>query len=236
MSSITKRANKISPSLTLEITAKAKKMKAEGISVIGFGAGEPDFNTPDYIIEAAKKALDEGFTKYTPSSGMPKLKEVICEKLKKDNNLEYKPSQIIVSSGAKHSIFNAMQALIEEGDEVIIPAPFWLTYPEVVKMCDGTCVYVQADINNDYKATAEQIKAAITPKTKMLVLNSPSNPTGAVYNKEELEAIAKVVVESGIYVLSDEIYEKLVYDGVKHYSIASFGEDIKAKTILINGV
>jgi len=236
MSIITKRAKKISPSLTLEITAKAKKMKAEGISVIGFGAGEPDFNTPDYIIAAAKKALDEGFTKYTPSSGMPKLKQVICEKLKKDNGLDYSPSQIIVSSGAKHSIFNAMQALIEEGDEVIIPAPFWLTYPEVVKMCDGTCVYVHSSKDNDYKVTAEQIKAAITPKTKLLILNSPSNPTGAVYSKDELEAIAKVVVESNIYVLADEIYEKLVYDGAKHYSIASFNEAIKDRTILINGV
>ncbi|MFA6867538.1 MAG: pyridoxal phosphate-dependent aminotransferase [Clostridia bacterium] len=233
---LSQKAACITPSLTLAITAKAKKMKSEGISIIGFGAGEPDFNTPAYIIDAAKKALDVGFTKYTPSSGMPKLKEVICEKFKKDNGLIYSPSQIIVSSGAKHSIFNVMQALIEEGDEVIIPAPYWLTYPEVVKMCDGTCVFVHADISNDYKATAEQIKAAITPKTKLLILNSPSNPTGAVYNKEELEAIAKVVVESGIYVLSDEIYEKLVYDGAVHYSIASLGEDIKARTIVINGV
>ena len=179
--SITKRAACISPSLTLEITAKAKKMKAEGISVIGFGAGEPDFNTPDYINEAAKKAIDGGFTKYTPSSGMPELKKAVCEKLKKDNGLEYEPSQIIISNGAKHSLFNIMQAIIEEGDEVIIPAPYWLSYPELVKVCGGTCKFVYASIKQGFKITPETLAQAIGPKTKAVIINSPGNPTGAVY-------------------------------------------------------
>lgn len=233
--SITKRAKKISPSLTLAITAKAKKMQAEGVSVIGFGAGEPDFNTPNYIVEAAKAALDAGFTKYTPSSGMPKLRQAICDKLKKDNNLDYSPSQIIVSSGAKHSIYNAVLTLIEEGDEVIIPSPYWLTYPEVVKMCGGECVFVKGDENNSYKVSAKALRAAVTPRTKMLILNSPSNPTGAVYTKAELEEIAKLAVEKDFYVLSDEIYEKLTY-GEPHFSIAALGDDIKSKTIVINGM
>ena len=209
--SITRRISSISPSLTLAITAKAKAMKAEGKSIIGFGAGEPDFNTPQHIIDAAKAALDKGFTKYTPSSGLLELRKKIAQKFKEDNNLDYEPSQIIVSSGAKHSIFNAMFALLEEGDEVIIPAPYWLTYPELVKVCG-------------------------TPKTKLLVFNSPSNPTGAVYTEEEIRAIGKVVEEAGIYVLSDEIYSKLIYDGVKHFSIAAASEKLKERTVVVNGV
>ncbi len=234
--SITKRAACISPSLTLEITAKAKKMKAEGISVIGFGAGEPDFNTPDYINEAAKKAIDGGFTKYTPSSGMPELKKAVCEKLKKDNGLEYEPSQIIISNGAKHSLFNIMQAIIEEGDEVIIPAPYWLSYPELVKVCGGTCKFVYASIKQGFKITPETLAQAIGPKTKAVIINSPGNPTGAVYSKSELYALAEVLEKSGVYVIADEIYEKLVYGGAEHVSIATYSDKLKEKTIVVNGM
>ncbi len=233
--SITKRALCVSPSLTLAITAKAKKMKAEGINVIGFGAGEPDFNTPDFIIDAAKDALDKGKTKYTPSSGLPELKKAICRKLKEDNGLDYLPSQIIVSNGAKHSLFNAIQAIIEEGDEVIIPAPYWLSYPELVKMSGGIPVFVDcSDIG--FKINAERLEKAITAKTKLLILNSPSNPTGAVYSKEELYALAAVIEKTGIYVLSDEIYEKLVYGGAQHYSIAAYSDKLYSKTVLVNGM
>ena len=217
---ITKRISSISPSLTLAITAKAKAMKAEGKSVIGFGAGEPDFNTPQHIIDAAKKALDEGCTKYTPSSGLPALRRKIADKFLSEQGLSYEPSQIVVSSGAKHSIFNAMFALIEEGDEVIIPAPYWLTYPEVVKVCGGKSVFVAGHKENHFKVTPEDIRKAITPKTKMLIFNSPSNPTGSVYTEEEIRAIGAVVEEAGIWVLSDEIYSKLIYDGVRHFSMA----------------
>ncbi|RXZ62083.1 pyridoxal phosphate-dependent aminotransferase [Candidatus Borkfalkia ceftriaxoniphila] len=234
--SITRRISSISPSLTLAITAKAKAMKAEGKSIIGFGAGEPDFNTPQHIIDAAKAALDKGFTKYTPSSGLLELRKKIAQKFKEDNNLDYEPSQIIVSSGAKHSIFNAMFALLEEGDEVIIPAPYWLTYPELVKVCGGVSVFVEGRKDNHFKVSPEDIKKAITPKTKLLVFNSPSNPTGAVYTEEEIRAIGKVVEEAGIYVLSDEIYSKLIYDGVKHFSIAAASEKLKERTVVVNGV
>ena len=234
--STTKRISSISPSLTLAITAKAKAMKAEGKSVIGFGAGEPDFNTPQHIIDAAKDALDKGFTKYTPSSGLPALRKKIAENFKEEQGLDYEPSQIIVSSGAKHSIFNAMFALIEEGDEVIIPAPYWLTYPEVVKVCGGTSVFVEGRKENHFKISPEDLRKAITPKTKMLIFNSPSNPTGAVYTEEEIRALGKVAEDAGIWVLSDEIYSKLIYDGVKHFSMASVSEKLKEKTVIINGV
>ncbi len=233
---IAKRMSAISPSLTLAISAKAKAMKAAGESVVSFSVGEPDFNTPDHIIAAAKKALDEGQTKYTPSSGLLPLRRAICEKLSKDNGLEYEPSQIIVSNGAKHSIFNACYALLDEGDEVIIPAPYWLTYPEVVKVCGGVPKYLQCKKQNKYKFSAEELKGAITPKTKMLIFNSPSNPTGAVYNEEEVRAIAKVCEEAGIFVLADEIYEKLCYNGVKPFSIAKCSEKMKELTITVNGV
>ena len=236
MEAISKKVRDIAPSLTLEITAKAKKMKAEGISVIGFGAGEPDFNTPDYIIEAAKKALDIGFTKYTPASGMQELKVACANKFKVDNGLDYDPSQIVISSGAKASLFHAISAIINDGDEVIIPSPYWLTYPELVALAGGKCVYVKANIDNGYKVTASQIKDAITKNTKCLILNSPNNPTGAVYSEAEIKEIAKVVEETGIYVISDEIYEKLVYSGEKHYSIASYSDFVKDHTIVINGV
>ncbi len=233
---VASRMNAISPSLTLAISAKAKAMKAAGESVVSFGVGEPDFNTPAHIIDSAKLALDNGQTKYTPSSGLLPLRKAICEKLQKDNGLSYEPSQIIVSNGAKHSIFNTCYAVLEEGDEVIIPAPYWLTYPEVVKVCGGVPVYIECTRENKFKFTIEQLKAAITPKTKMLIFNSPSNPTGAVYTEEEVRAIAKVCEEAEILVLSDEIYEKLCYNGVKPFSIAACSDKMKELTITVNGV
>ena len=235
-SRIANRMNAISPSLTLAISAKAKAMKQAGENVISFGVGEPDFNTPQHIIEAAKVALDNGQTKYTPSSGMLSLRKAICEKFEKDNGLSYEPSQIIVSNGAKHSIFNACYAILEEGDEVIIPEPYWLTYPEVVKVCGATPKYLPCKKENKYKFSAEELKAAITPNTKMLIFNSPSNPTGAVYGEEEVRAIAKVCEEAEIFVLADEIYEKLCYNGVKPFSIAKCSEKMKDLTITVNGV
>lgn len=235
-SRIAQRMTTISPSLTLAISAKAKAMKQAGESVVSFGVGEPDFNTPAHIIEAAKVALDAGHTKYTPSSGLLPLRKAICEKFKTDNGLEYEPSQIVVSNGAKHSIFNACYALLDEGDEVIIPAPYWLTYPEVVKVCGGEPKYLYCKKENKYKFTAEELKAAITPKTKMLIFNSPSNPTGAVYTEEEVRAIAKVCEEAEIFVLADEIYEKLCYNGVKPFSIAKASEKMKELTVTVNGV
>ena len=233
---IAKRMTTIAPSLTLAISAKAKAMKQAGESVVSFGVGEPDFNTPQHIIDAAKIALDNGHTKYTPSSGLLPLRKAICEKFEKDNGLSYEPSQIIVSNGAKHSIFNACYALLDEGDEVIIPAPYWLTYPEVVKVCGGVPVYINCKKENRYKFSAEDLKAAITPKTKMLIFNSPSNPTGAVYSEEEVRAIAAVCEEANIFVLADEIYEKLCYNGVKPFSIAKCSEKMQDLTITVNGV
>lgn len=232
--SLAKRAGMVSASLTLAITSKAKKMKEEGIDVVGFGAGEPDFNTPSFIIDAAKQALDKGMTKYTPNSGTPLIKKAICDKFLKDNGLNYKPSQIVVSNGAKHSLYNAMLALVDEGDEVIIPAPFWLTYPELVKLCGGVPVIVETKKENGLKITPEQLKAAISPKTKVFILNSPNNPTGAVYSKEEIIALAKVIEETDIYVISDEIYEKIVY-GAEHYSIAAYSPKLYKQTIVVNG-
>lgn len=232
----TKRVKEIAPSLTLEITAKAKKMKAEGVSIIGFTAGEPDFNTPEYIINSAKKALDIGFTKYTPASGMQELKEAICEKLKKDNNLEYTPQQIVISTGAKSSLYHAICSIVEDGDEVIIPSPYWLTYPELVKLAGGKCVYVQTKKENGYKITAEELKNAITDKTTCIILNSPNNPTGALYTKQELSEIAKVVEEKQINVVSDEIYEKLVYGQQEFYSIAQYSDYLKEHTVVVNGM
>ena len=224
---IASRISSIAPSLTLAITAKAKAMKAAGESVVSFGAGEPDFNTA---------ALDRGCTKYTPSSGLMPLRKAIAEKLRRDNGLDYEPSQIIVSNGAKHSIFNACFALLEEGDEVIIPAPYWLTYPEVVKVCGGVPVYIEGKKENQFKFTAEDLERAITDKTKLLIFNSPSNPTGAVYTEPEVRAIAEVCERKGIFVLSDEIYEKLCYGGVKPFSIAACSEKMKELTVTVNGL
>lgn len=233
---VANRMSAISPSLTLAISAKAKAMKSAGEDVVSFGVGEPDFNTPGHIIDAAKKALDDGHTKYTPSSGLLPLRKAICEKFERENGLTYEPSQIIVSNGAKHSIFNACYALLDEGDEVIVPKPYWLTYPEVVKVCGGVPVYLDCKKENKYKFTAEELKKAITPKTKMLIFNSPSNPTGAVYGEKEVREIAKVCEEAGIFVLADEIYEKLCYNGVKPFSIAKCSEKMKELTVVINGV
>ena len=211
-------------------------MKAEGIDVVGFGAGEPDFNTPEYITNAAKHALDIGFTKYTPAAGMPELKEAICKKFLKDNGLSYEPSQIVVSTGAKSSLFHAICAMVDESDEVILPSPYWLTYPELVKLAGGKTVFIKTTANDGYKMTAEELSAAVTDKTKLLILNSPNNPTGAVYSVKELSAIAKVCEEKGLYVISDEIYEKLVYGGEKHVSIAALSPYMKEHTVVVNGM
>lgn len=232
---VSSKVANISPSLTLAISAKAKAMKAEGQDVITFGVGEPDFNTPSNINQAAKDAIDKGYTKYTPSSGLPRLRQDICKKFKEENGLDYAPSQIIVSSGAKHSIFNALFAILEDGDEVIIPSPYWLTYPEVVKVCGAKPVYITATKEAGYKITPKQLEKAITEKTKCLIFNSPSNPTGAVYTEEEIRALAKVLEDKEIYVLSDEIYEKLIYGDIKHFSMAAIPE-MKDKVIVINGV
>lgn len=233
---LTKRITCVAPSLTLAITAKAKALKAAGEDVISFGVGEPDFSTPEHIAAAAKRAIDEGKTKYTPSSGLPALKEAICKKLREENGLDYRPEQIVVSNGAKHSVFNVCYALLEEGDEAIIPAPYWLTYPEAVKLCGAVPVAVYGAAENGFKITAEQLEDAITPKTKLLIFNSPCNPTGAVYSEKEIREIAAVCLKHGIFVLSDEIYEKLVYDGEKHFSFAAVSEETKDLTITVNGL
>lgn len=232
---IARRAKQISPSLTLEITARAKKMKADNIPVVSFAAGEPDFNTPDYIIQAGHKALELGMTKYTPASGTAELKAAICEKLKNDNALEYLPSQIVVSNGGKHSLFNAFMAVLEVGDEVIIPAPYWLSYPEIVKMAGGVPVYVQTKPENNFKITAVELENAVTDKTKAFILNNPNNPTGAVYTRSELNALASVIEKHEIYVVSDEIYEKLNYEH-RHHSIAAYSDILKDRTIVVNGM
>ena len=236
MIKVSKRVSAIAPSMTLAISAKANELKAAGERVINFGVGEPDFNTPDHIIAAAKDALDKGYTKYVAAAGLPALKKAVCKKLKEDNGLEYNPSQIIISNGAKHSIFNAIFATIEDGDEVIIPSPYWLTYPEVIKSCGGVPVYVKTTREKGYKMTAKDFEAAVTPKTKMLIFNTPSNPTGAVYSEKEIKEIAAVCERHDILVLSDEIYEKLIYGDMKHYSIAAVSEKMKELTIVINGV
>lgn len=223
----------IVPSVTLKITALVKQMRKEGRDVIGFGAGEPDFETPRNIIDAAKKALDEGYTRYTPASGVIELREAVAQRLEEKYALKYAPEDIVISNGAKHSLFNAFAALLNPGDEVIIPSPYWVTYPELVAMSDGVPVFIET--NGSFKATAEQIKAAITKKTKALILNSPSNPCGSVYTRDELSAIADVAVDAGMAVISDEIYDELIYD-TEHISIASLGRQIKDLTVLVNGL
>ena len=222
--------------MTLAMSAKAAELKAAGENVISFGVGEPDFITPAHIIQAAKDALDAGHTKYVAAAGLPALKKAVCKKFKNDNGLDYDPSQIIISNGAKHSIFNAVFATIDPGDEVIIPAPYWLTYPEVVKCCGGVPVYVTSTRESGFKVTAEQLEAAVTPKTKMLIFNSPCNPTGVVYTEEEIRKIAAVCEKHDILVLADEIYEKLIYGGQKHFSIGSVSPKMKELTITVNGV
>lgn len=233
---LSRKAQAVKPSSTLAITAKAKEMRANGIDVVGFGAGEPDFNTPDNVCDAAIKAIQEGFTKYTPASGTNELKEAISRKFKTFNKLDYTPEQIVISNGGKHSLTNIFSAILNPGDEVIILAPFWLSYPEMVKMADGVPVFVYGTKENGYKVTAEQIAAACTDKTKAVIINTPSNPTGMIYNREELQAIADVVVEKDIYAVSDEMYEHLIYGGEEHVSIASLGEEIYKRTITCSGL
>lgn len=233
--SISKKASGISPSLTLEISAMATEMKSKGIDIIGFGVGEPDFETPQNIKDAAIEAINKGLTRYTPATGTVELRQAICNKLKNENGLDYKPSNIVVSSGAKQSLYNAFAAILNPGDEVIVASPYWVSYPEAIKLADGVPVFVDVEEVNSFKYSIEDLKSSITEKTKAIVLNSPANPTGAVYTKEELNEIANFAVENKIYVVSDEIYEKLIYDG-NHISIASLGEQIKNQTIVINGV
>ncbi|ARI77280.1 pyridoxal phosphate-dependent aminotransferase [Halobacillus mangrovi] len=230
------RVQSLTPSSTLAITAKAKALKAEGHDVIGLGAGEPDFNTPSFILEAAKRAMDEGKTKYTPAGGIPELKNAITAKLKRDQELTYTNEQIIVTTGAKHALFTLFQVLLNEGDEVIVPAPYWVSYPEQIKLAQGKPVIVTADESNDFKVTPEQLKQSITPKTKAVIINSPSNPTGMMYSKEELEAIGQVCLENDVLIVSDEIYEKLIYTDENHVSIAQISEELYDQTVIINGV
>jgi aspartate aminotransferase len=232
---ISARAAQLSPSLTLSIDSKAKAMKAEGIDVCGFGAGEPDFDTPEHIKQAAIVALEGGFTKYTPSAGLPELRQAISEKLEADNQLSYRPSQVVVSSGAKHSCYNAILATCQPGDEVLIPSPYWVSYPDMVRLAGAEPVIVQTSERNGWKMRASDFENAMTPRTKMVILNSPGNPTGAVYTREELEGIVEVAAEEDIYILSDEIYEKLVYDDAKHVSIASLSKEAYDLTITVNG-
>nr|WP_041623002.1 pyridoxal phosphate-dependent aminotransferase [Oscillatoria nigro-viridis] len=229
------RVGEVSPSITLAIAAKAKAMKAEGIDVCSLSTGEPDFDTPEHVKAAAKQALDEGKTKYGPVTGEPQLKAAIARKLRSDNNLNYQPENIIVTNGGKHSLYNLMMALIDPGDEVIIPAPYWLSYPEMVKLASGSPVIVRTDASTGYKITPEQLSRAITPKTKLFVLNSPSNPTGMVYTPAEIKALAEVIVDRDILVVADEIYEKIIYDGAQHVSIGSLGKEIFDRTLISSG-
>ena len=233
---LSKKAQAVKPSSTLAITAKAKAMQADGIDVVGFGAGEPDFNTPENVCEAAIKAIHNGFTKYTDAAGTNDLKEAISKKFKDFNGLDYKPNQIVISNGGKHSLSNIFDAILNPNDEVIIPAPFWLSYPEMVKLSDGVPVIIYGEKDHGYKITAEQLEQAITDKTKAFVLNSPSNPTGMVYTKEELQALADVIVKNNIYVIADEMYEYLIYGSEKHVSIASLNDEIYARTITCSGL
>ena len=233
---LSKKAIRINPSITLAITSKAKELKSAGIDVVSFGAGEPDFNTPDNIINEAIRAMQEGKTKYTPTSGVLELREAICDKFKNDNGLEYSPNQIIVSTGAKQSLANAFMAILNPGDEVIIPVPYWVSYPELVSLADGKPVYVQTGEECNYKYTIEALEAVVTDKTKAIVLNSPNNPTGTIYSKEELVEIAEFASKHDLIIVSDEIYEKLIYDNNKHISIASLSEDAFNRTIVINGL
>src|SRR6478735_114361 len=230
---ISRRAASLSPSLTLAIDSKAKQMKADGQDVVGFGAGEPDFDTPKHIKDAAIKALNDGFTKYTPSSGIPELRQAIADKFKRENGLSYKPSQVIVSCGGKHSCYNVILATCEQRDEVIIPSPYWLSYPEMVKLASATPVILPTSDKTEFKVTPEQLRAAITPRTRLFLLNSPSNPTGSVYTPEEIKALGDICVELGVLIMSDEIYEQLLYDGAVHKSVASFSPEHQAHTVVV---
>lgn len=235
MDFIAKNVAALTPSMTLAITAEAKKLKKMGVDVLGFGAGEPDFNTPKHIVEAAVKALHDGQTRYTESNGLLELREALAAKLLIDNGLQYEPSQISVNCGAKHSCYNAILAVCNPGDEIIIPAPYWTSYPEMVTLAGGTPVIVETKVENNWKMTPEEFENNISPMTKMVIINSPGNPTGSVYSKEELAKLAEIAVSEGIVILSDEIYEKLVYGESKHVSIASISKEVADHTITVNG-
>lgn len=233
---ISKRAQSIKPSPTLAIDAKAKAMKAQGLDVINFGVGEPDFDTPDNVKHAAIKAIEQGFTKYTAAGGIDPLKDAVIEKFKKDNDLNYDRSQVLISVGAKHSLYNIAQALYDPGDEVIIPSPYWVSYPPQVTLNDGVPVIVRTEEKDNFMLDPKALEAAVTSKTKALILNYPSNPTGQTYDRKTLEAIAEIAVKHNFYIIADEVYEKLLYDGIKHVSIASFGKEVFDRTITVNAV
>ena len=233
---ISRRAEAVPASATIAVTARAQQLKAQGVDVVGFGAGEPDFDTPDYIKQAAIKALNEGRTKYTPAAGLPRLKAVIADKLKKENHLDYSPDQVIINIGGKHSVYLAMQALLDAGDEVILPAPYWVTYPEAVKLAGGVAKVITTDKANSYKITPQQLAGAVTDRTVMLILNSPNNPGGFTYTPKQLSALAEVLEGTAVCVLSDEIYEKLIYGRTRFVSFASLSKDAFARTLTLNGL
>lgn len=236
MKDLASRVSSIKPSMTLAISAKAKELRAQGVDVVGFGAGEPDFDTPQNIKDAAIQALEAGFTKYTPASGTMELKQAVCDKMKKDNGLDYKPTQVLISCGAKHSLYNIAEALYDPGDEVIIPAPYWVSYPDQVLLQDAVPCIVETREEENFRLSADLLRKNITKKTKALILNSPSNPTGCGYTLRDLKEIAEIIVEHDLYVISDEIYEKLVYGNFEFHSIAEVGEEIKKRTLVVNGV
>jgi len=236
MRGLSSRVKKVKPSPTLAITARARAMKAEGVDVISFAAGEPDFDTPEHVKEGAIRALKEGFTKYTPSSGIPELKEAICEKLERENGLSYTPQEVIVTCGGKQALYNLAMALFEEGDEVIIPAPYWVSYPAMVLLAGAEPVILETEESEGFRITPEALRSAITPRTKALILNTPSNPSGTAYTKDELEGIAEVALEHDLWIISDEVYEHIVFDGFKHLSIATLSPEIKERTIVVNAL
>ena len=236
MKELSQIASQVQASSTMAIDSLAKQMKADGIDVVGFGAGEPDFDTPDEIKAAGVQAIERNNTRYTPASGVPALKQAVCQRVKDDFGVEYQPSQVVVAAGAKHCVYLALRALVNPGDEVILPAPYWVSYIELIRMMGGVPVVVTAQESAGFKITARQLQDAITPKTKAMILNNPSNPTGMVYSGEELKKLADVCVANDLYIIADEIYSCLLYDGVKFTSVASLGEEVKARTILINGV
>ncbi len=233
---LSKRVSILAPSPTLAITAKSNELKRQGIDVVGLGAGEPDFNTPAHIIEAAERAMREGKTKYTATAGIPELLQAISDKFKQDNGLTYSTKQIIVTNGGKHALYNLFMSILDPGDEVIIPIPYWVSYPEMVKVADGVPVFIEGHESNAFKVTADQVKQAITPRTRALIINSPSNPTGSIYSRKELEAIVDVCLTHNVLMVSDEIYEKLIYDGHEHVSVASFSKEAYENTVIINGM
>jgi len=233
---LAERLKKVNPSSTLAITARAKRLKAEGRDILTLAAGEPDFDTPQFIKDAAIEAIKSGFTKYTPSTGTLELKKSIAQKFKKENSLDYSPEQLVVSCGAKHSIFNALMVLINKGDEVLIPSPYWVSYPEMVNICEGVARFIKTCAENNFKITPQDLEININSKTKLLIINSPSNPCGSVYSRDELEKIAAICVKKNIFVISDEIYEKIIYDKQSHFSIASFNKDIYTLAVTVNGL